>query len=98
MKKIVTETSLETNILLLLQPLLKFSSNILQIEYQMLVLAQTDLRKYEVTIGFLNGCYLRVRVSGSNLKWVRYARIPTNSPPATNSGPPSIFLKIHNFS
>ena len=33
--------------------LLKFSKNILQIEYQMLVLAHTDLRKYEATIGFL---------------------------------------------
>ena len=31
--------------------LLKFSSNILQIEYQMLVLAHTDLRKYEVKMG-----------------------------------------------
>ena len=29
------------------------SSNILKIEYQMLVLAHTDLRKYEATIGFL---------------------------------------------
>ena len=46
MKTIAAETSLETNILLLLQLLLKFSSNILQTEYQMLVLAHTDLRKY----------------------------------------------------
>ena len=66
MKKIVTETSLETNILLLLQPLLKFSSNILQMEYQMLVLAQTDLRKYEDMIGFLVIFY-------KFSKWVRFA-------------------------
>ena len=46
MKTIAAETSLETNILLLPQLLLKFSSNILQTEYQMLVLAQTDLTKY----------------------------------------------------
>ena len=51
MKTIVAETSLETNILLLSQLLLKFSSNILQIEYQMVVLAHTDLSKYEVKIG-----------------------------------------------
>ena len=31
----------------------KFSSNILQVEYQMIVLAQTDLRKYESIMGFL---------------------------------------------
>ena len=36
--------------MLLKPPLLKFSSNILQIEYQMLVLAHTDLMKYEVKI------------------------------------------------
>ena len=36
MKAIVAETSLETNILFLPQLLLKFSSNILQIEYQTL--------------------------------------------------------------
>ena len=57
MKTVVTETdspetSFETNTLLLLQLLLKFSSNILQIEYQILVLANTDLRKNEATIGF----------------------------------------------
>ena len=46
MKRTAAETSVETNILLLLQQLLKFSSNILQTEYQMLVLAHTDLRKY----------------------------------------------------
>ena len=51
MKTIVAETSFETNILLLPQLLLKFSRNILQIEYQMLVLAHTDLRKYEVKKG-----------------------------------------------
>ena len=51
MKIIVAETSLETNILLLPQLLLKFSHNILQIEYQMLVLAHTDLRKCEVKMG-----------------------------------------------
>ena len=51
MKTIAAETSLETNILLLPQLVLKFSSNILQIEYQMLVLAHTDLRKYEVKMG-----------------------------------------------
>ena len=51
MKTIVAETSLETNILLLPQLLLKFSSNILQIECQMLVLAHIDLRKYEVKMG-----------------------------------------------
>ena len=51
MKTIVAETSLETNILLLPQLLLKFSSNILQIEYQTLVLALTDSRKYEVKMG-----------------------------------------------
>ena len=65
MKTIVAETSLKTNILLLLQLLLTFFSNILQIfsgnilqifssnnlqiEYQMLVLAHTELRKYEFT-------------------------------------------------
>ena len=49
MKTIVTETSFETNTLLVLQLLLKFSSNILQIEYQMLVLAHTDFMKYEAT-------------------------------------------------
>ena len=53
MKTLVTETSFETNTLLVLQLLLKFSINILQIEYQMLVLAHTDLRKYEAMIGFL---------------------------------------------
>ena len=37
--------------LLLPQLMLKFSSNILQIEYQMLILAHTDLRKYEVKRG-----------------------------------------------
>ena len=41
----------QLNNLLLKPPLLKFSSNILQIEYQMLVLAHTDLIKYEVKIG-----------------------------------------------
>ena len=54
LKTFVTETSFETNTLLLLQLLLKFCSNILQIEYQMLVLAPvlafTDSRKYEATI------------------------------------------------
>ena len=62
MKTIAAETSLETNILPLPQLLLKFSSNILQIEYQMLVLAHTDLRKYEDKMGisrhiFTNGRY-----------------------------------------
>ena len=51
MKTIVAETSLETNILLLSQILLKFCSNILPIEYQLVVLAHTDLRKYEVRMG-----------------------------------------------
>ena len=51
MKTIVTETSFETNTLPVLQLLLlKFSRNILQIEYQMLLLAHTDLRKYEAMI------------------------------------------------
>ena len=36
-----------SNIVLLPHLLLKFSNNILQIEYQMLVLAHTDLKKYE---------------------------------------------------
>ena len=40
------------NILLYPQLLLKFSNNIRQIKYQMLVLAQADLRKYEATMGF----------------------------------------------
>ena len=40
-----------SNIVLLPHLLLKFSNNILQIEYQMLVLAHTDLRKYEATMG-----------------------------------------------
>ena len=52
MKTTVAETSLETNILLLPQLLLKFSGNILQIEYQKLVLAHTDLMKYEPKMGF----------------------------------------------
>ena len=51
MKTIVAETSLETNILLLSQILLKFSSTSLPIEYQLVVLAHTDLRKYEVKMG-----------------------------------------------
>ena len=42
MKTIVTETTLETNISLLLQLLLKFSGNILQIEYQMLARSCTQ--------------------------------------------------------
>ena len=40
-----------SNILLLPHLLLKFSSNILQIEYQMLVLVHTDFRKCEATMG-----------------------------------------------
>ena len=51
MKTIVAETSHETNILLFVQLLLKFLNNILQTEYQMLVLAHTDLRKSEVKMG-----------------------------------------------
>ena len=51
MKTIAAETSLKTNIALLPQLLLKFSSNILQTEYQILVLAHTDLRKYDVKMG-----------------------------------------------
>ena len=61
MKTIVTETSLETNILLLSQLLLKFSSNILQIEYQMVVLAHTDLSKYEVKIGISSHIFLQMK-------------------------------------
>ena len=49
MKIIVAETSSKTSTLVLLQLPLKFSSNILHIKYQMLVLAHTDLRKYEAT-------------------------------------------------
>ena len=51
MKTIVAETSLQTNILLLPQLLLRFSSNILQIEYQLLEVAHRNLRKYEVKTG-----------------------------------------------
>ena len=40
-----------SNIILLPHLLLKFSNNILQIEYQMLVPTHTDLRKYEAMMG-----------------------------------------------
>ena len=79
MKKIVTETLLETNILLLLQPLLKFSINIFANRISdagTCTYRLKEIRGHDWVSSPILQILKWVRVSGSDLKWVWYACIP----------------------